>query len=84
MVNHPTWYDENLEIDKYTKIRLIYRYREFIPYSLFDDAVWEELKKKIDINKYNFQMLVDLLIKKNTLELNEAFGIPNNLTVRSN
>ena len=84
MVNNSTRYDENLEVDKYTKIRLVYRYRDFLPYSLVDDEVWEELKKKIDIQKYNFQMLVDLLIRKNTLELNQAFSIPNDIVVRVN
>ena len=62
----------------------MYRYRDFLPYSLVDDEVWEELKKKIDIQKYNFQMLVDLLIRKNTLELNQAFSIPNDIVVRVN
>lgn len=55
-----------------------------IPYLLFDDEVWENLKKKVDIQKYNFSLLLDLLTRKSIVELNEAFGIPNDLFVKTN
>ena len=84
VVNGAKYYDENLEVDKYIKVKLALRYRDIIPYSLFDDKIWEELKKKVDIQKYNFTMLLDLLVKKSVLELNQTFDIPNDLVVKVN
>lgn len=84
IVNGAKYYDDNLEVDKYTKIRMSFRYRDYVPYSLLDDEVWEDVKRTVDIRKYNFTMLLDMLTKKSVLELNEKFGIPNDLVVRIN
>lgn len=81
-INGSRYYEDNLEIDKYSKVKFSVRYRDAISYSLFDDELWKQLKEKIDIQKYTFQVLVDLLIKMEVLELNKVFGIPNDLVVK--